>query len=194
MRTALIPTVFILPLLMLAAAAPAAPLGNVRSVAAAQGDGPTWILVTDSGAQLRVSLPRDNVIHVAASPNGTFAGAGDKAAPIVVAAAAANVPHRFSENASQIVIGTAALTLSIERRPLRLTLARAGEASPLWRELQSIDLADKRSVQVISSTADEHFYGADSRTAISNSRAAKFPCRIRAAGKKATGPIPRPFS
>src|SRR5450830_328369 len=193
MRTALIPTVFILPLLMLAAAAPAAPLGNVRSVAAAQGDGPTWILVTDSGAQLRVSLPRDNVIHVAASPNGTFAGAGDKAAPIVVAAAAANVPHRFSENASQIVIGTAALTLSIERRPLRLTLARAGEASPLWRELQPIDLADKRSVQVISSTADEHFYGGGQQNGHFEFKGSEIPVSYSGGWEEGDRPNPAPF-
>src|SRR5450830_1903720 len=193
MRTALIPTVFILPLLMLAAAAPAAPLGNVRSVAAAQGDGPTWILVTDSGAQLRVSLPRDNVIHVAASPNGTFAGAGDKAAPIVVAAAAANVPHRFSENASQIVIGTAALTLSIERRPLRLTLARAGEASPLWRELQPIDLADKRSVQVIASTADEHFYGGGQQNGHFEFKGSEVPVSYSGGWEEGDRPNPAPF-
>lgn len=142
-----------------AASALAAPVGNVRTVSTGHIDGPSWELVADSGAHVRVSLPRVDVVHILAAAGGEFAGPGDKAAPIVVAAPAAEVAYQFSDKNGQMVIRTAALTLRIDRKPLRFTLLREGDAQPLWRELQPIEIADKRSVQVLSSDAGERFYG-----------------------------------
>lgn len=147
-------------LLMLSAGtAVATPLGNVRTVSAGHSDGPSWEFVADSGAHVRVSLPRVDVVHILAAPGSEFAGPDDKAAPIVVAAPAADVAYQFSDQNGQIVIRTAALTLRVDRKPLRFALLREGDAQPLWRELQPIEIAEKRSVQVISSEEGERFYG-----------------------------------
>ncbi len=136
----------------------AAPLGNLRTFSAGQSDGPSWDLASDSGARVRVSLPRADVVRIQAARK-EFTGPGDKAAPIVVATATGDVRHEFMEEKGQLVIRTEALTLRIDRKPLRFTLYRAGEAAPLWREVQAIDLGDSRSVQVISSDKAERFFG-----------------------------------
>lgn len=145
-------------LALVAGSALAAPLGNVRSVSAGQADGPSWDLVSDSGARVRVSLPRADVIRIQAARK-ELTGPADKAAPIVVATPSKEVKHQFSEEQGQLVIRTAALTLRIDRKPLRFTLFREGDAQPLWREMQALDIGDKHSVQVLSSDKAERFFG-----------------------------------
>ena len=81
-------------LALFAGPALAAPLGNVRSVSAGQADGPSWDLVSDSGARVRVSLPRADVVRIQAGPK-ELVGPGDKAAPIVVASPSKDVQHAF---------------------------------------------------------------------------------------------------
>jgi len=149
----------VLSLLALAACpALAAPLGNLKSFSAAQADGPSWDLVTETGARVRLSLPRADVVRIQAARKD-FTGPGDKAAPIVVAKADGQVSHQFTQEKDHLVLSTAALTLRIDRKPLRFTLFRAGESAPLWREVQAIDLGEQRSVQVLSSDKDERFFG-----------------------------------
>ncbi|MFC5459082.1 TIM-barrel domain-containing protein [Massilia niabensis] len=145
-------------LALFAGPALAAPLGNVRSVSAGQADGPSWDLTSDSGATVRVSLPRADVVRIQAARK-ELAGPGDKAAPIVVASPSKDVQHTFSEESDRLVIRTAALTLRIDRKPMRFTLLREGDAQPLWREVQALDIGDKQSVQVLSSDKGERFFG-----------------------------------
>ena len=152
-------------LLSALAAAPAVaePLGNLARISAAPSkDGsPGWDIRTDNGMLLRVDLLGEDMLRVQAGRNGTLSGAGDKAAPIVVPQPAAKVAAQLEEDATEVRIRTAALVLHIQRQPLRLALDRrdAGGAVPLWRELQPLDLGKEQSVQVLSSAADEHFFG-----------------------------------
>ncbi len=152
-------------LLSALAAAPAVaqPLGNLARISAAPSkDGsPGWDIRTDNGMLLRVDLLGEDMLRVQAGRNGTLSGAGDKAAPIVVPQPVAKVGAQLEEDATEVRIRTAALVLHIQRQPLRLALDRrdAGGAVPLWRELQPLDLGKEQSVQVLSSDADEHFFG-----------------------------------
>ncbi|MGE8215225.1 Alpha-xylosidase [compost metagenome] len=141
----------------------AAPLGNLAGITAAPDkDGrPGWDIRTDNGALLRVDLLGEDVLRVQAGRNGRLGGAGDKAAPIVLPQPARGVAARLEEDATEVRIRTAALVLHIQRQPLRLALDRRQDGGdvPLWRELQPLDLDAAQSVQVLTSQADEHFYG-----------------------------------
>jgi len=141
----------------------AAPLGNLAGITAAPDkDGrPGWDIRTDNGALLRVDLLGEDVLRVQAGRNGRLGGAGDKAAPIVLPQPARGVVARLEEDATEVRIRTAALVLHIQRQPLRLALDRRQDGGdvPLWRELQPLDLDAAQSVQVLTSQADEHFYG-----------------------------------
>ncbi len=141
----------------------AAPLGNLAGITAAPDkDGrPGWDIRTDNGALLRVDLLGEDVLRVQAGRNGRLGGAGDKAAPIVLPQPARGVAARLEEDATEVRIRTAALVLHIQpqRLPLALDRRQDGGDVPLWRELQPLDLDAAQSVQVLTSQADEHFYG-----------------------------------
>lgn len=152
--------------LMVAASAGAVPVGPLVSLqplpAGARADGgaaTVFDLKTGHGELLRISLLRADLVRVQAGLKGQLTPAGDKAAPIVLPREWPAVEHRVVEQADRIEIQTAALTLRIQRRPLRLELLRAGDTRPLWRELQPLDLGPKRAVQTLSSDAGERFYG-----------------------------------
>lgn len=137
----------------------AAPIGSLKSISATAGSSTAWDLRTDKGALVRVNLLKPDVLRIWAAAGGELTGPGDKAAAIVVGTPDAQVAHTIKETADAVLIETAALTLRIDRKPLRFSLARKGEATPLWTELQPLDLEEKRSLQVLSSSAGEQFFG-----------------------------------
>ncbi|WP_092269214.1 MULTISPECIES: TIM-barrel domain-containing protein [unclassified Duganella] len=169
----------------------AAPIGNLRTVTAAAGQ--QWDLVTDTGAHVQVSLPRADVLHIWAGPQSGLTGAGDKAAPIVVATPAASVEHSVSEQADHIVIRTPALSLRIDRKPLRFTLFRAGDAQPLWREVQPLELGDKQSVQTLSSDKAERFFGGGQQNGRYEFKGKQLQVSYSGGWEEGDRPSPAPF-
>ncbi|MTV36886.1 TIM-barrel domain-containing protein [Duganella radicis] len=169
----------------------AAPIGNLRTMTAAAGQ--QWNLVTDTGAQLQLSLPRADVLHIWAGPRGGLTSAGDKAAPIVVATPAASVEHSVSEQADHIVIRTPALSLRIDRKPLRFTLYRAGEAQPLWREVQPLELGDRQSVQTLSSDKAERFFGGGQQNGRYEFKGRQLQVSYSGGWEEGDRPSPAPF-
>ena len=138
-------------------------IGNLRSLASASdaGAAPAWELAADGGARIRIELLRSDMLRVQAGRDGKLLSAGDKATPIVLPQTAAKFAVNVEEAVDEVRIRTDALVLHVQRKPLRLALDRieAGKAVPLWHELQPLDLGKTQSAQVLSSTADERFYG-----------------------------------
>jgi alpha-glucosidase (family GH31 glycosyl hydrolase) len=181
-------------LLMIACAANAAhatPLGNLRTWHADAAQ--QWELVTESGAHIRVSLPRADVLRIWAAPGKDFTGPGDKAAAIVVGEAAPNVQHSVREEPDHILIQTAALSLSIDRKPLRFTLYRAGDAVPLWREVQPLELSAKHSVQVLSSDKTERFFGGGQQNGRFEFKGRQLDVSYSGGWEEGDRPSPAPF-
>ena len=137
------------------------PIGSLRRIAPAGTTGTAWEIDTDNGTRLRIELLAADVVRVQAGRNGKLVPAGDQKTPIVVPQPATTFAHRLEQDDQQIRVRTDALELRIERSPLRLALARIvdGQPQPLWQELQPLDLDKSQSVQVLSSTPDEQFYG-----------------------------------
>jgi len=177
----------------LCASAPAgsAPLGQLRSIAAA-ADGHTWDLVTDRGAHVQVALPRPDVLHIQASATAQLTGPGDKAAPIVVGTADAG-RYTLEEHPDHVLLKSAALTLRIDRKPLRFTLYRAGETTPLWREVQPLDIEAKGAVQVLSTDAAERFYGGGQQNGRYEFKGRELPVSYSGGWEEGDRPNPAPF-
>jgi len=183
-----------LSLICLLAGAPvvAAPIGNLRSIAAASGQ--QWDLVTDTGAVVQLSLPRADVVRIWAGPKGAgLTGAGDKAAAIVVAAPAAQVKHSVSEQPGHILISTDALALRIDRKPLRFTLFRAGESVPLWSEVQPLELGAKQTVQTLSSDKSERFFGGGQQNGRYEFKGKQLQVSYSGGWEEGDRPSPAPF-
>lgn len=170
----------------------AAPVGNLRSIAA--GDGQQWNLVTDTGAVVQLSLPRADVVRIWAGPKGTgLTGAGDKAAAIVVAAPAAQVRHSVSEQPGHILISTDALSLRIDRKPLRFTLYRAGDSVPLWSEVQPLELGAKQAVQTLSTDKTERFFGGGQQNGRYEFKGKQLQVSYSGGWEEGDRPSPAPF-
>lgn len=197
-------------LLLAAAMAPvhATPIGNLRSMdkpprpAALVQQVTAWNLTTDSGARIRIELPRADIVRIWAAPAGkdgtaALTGPGDKAAAIVVGTPEWNVPHTVTENAEYILISTAALTLRIDRKPLRFSLLRAGETQALWRELQPLELAqkahEKDTVQTLSSSRDERFFGGGQQNGRYEFKGRQLPVSYSGGWEEGDRPSPAPF-
>lgn len=183
-------------------AAMAAPVGNLTNLeaatapaAAAAEDGATtsFELRTDAGARLRISLLRADLIHVQAGPQGQLLPNGDKATPIVLPRQWGATPYKLVQAREQVEIQTTALTLRIHRKPLRMELLRAGQSQPLWREVQTLDLAPKRAVQVLSSEAGEHFYGGGQQNGRYEFKGRELPISYSGGWEEGDRPSPAPF-
>ncbi|MRW88377.1 DUF5110 domain-containing protein [Duganella sp. FT80W] len=169
----------------------AAPIGNLTTLTPTAAQ--QWDLVTDTGAHVQVSLPRADVLHIWAGPKSGLTGAGDKAAAIVVATPAASVEHSVSEQADHVLIRTPALSLRIDRKPLRFTLYRAGDTQPLWREVQPLELSDKQSVQTLSSEKSERFFGGGQQNGRFEFKGKQLPISYSGGWEEGDRPSPAPF-
>ncbi|MDE2408641.1 MAG: DUF5110 domain-containing protein, partial [Xanthomonadaceae bacterium] len=138
-------------------------VGAVRSIAPVTDSGAAaaWDITTANGTRVRVSVLRADLLRVQAGRDGKLLPAGDQAAPIVLPQPAVPVDATLEEDAGELRIRTPALVLHIQRNPLRLALERiqAGKGILLWQELQPLDLDARQTVQVLSSTPQEQFFG-----------------------------------
>ncbi len=179
-------------LLLAATAAHAAPVGNLRTLTP---DGPGgWRIVSDTGARLRISVPRADVLHVEAAPPGRdFTGPGDKAAAIVVGQAAKDVAATLREHGDHVLIETEAMTVRIDRKPLRLALYRAGSSAALWREVEPLELGKDHSVQLLSSERDERFFGGGQQNGRFEFKGRQLEVSYSGGWEEGDRPSPAPF-
>ena len=135
-------------------------VSRVRSQPLADG-APAWTIDTEGGVRMQVEFPDADIVRIRAGRNGQLPVSKDQAAPIVLPQPARQLAVAVEEESSEIRFRTAALQLRIQRAPLRLSLDRIenGKAVPLWQELQPLELDERQSVQVLSSSADERFFG-----------------------------------
>ncbi|SDI08910.1 TIM-barrel domain-containing protein [Janthinobacterium sp. YR213] len=177
----------------------AAAIGNLQSLSAvraadvAKGEAVGWDVRSDTGMQLRVSLPQADVLRIQAGGKGGLTGPGDKAAPIVVGQPAAQVAYRINEQPDHILISTDALSLRIDRKPLRFTLLRKGDAVPLWREVQPLSLDDKQGVQVLSSLPGERYFGGGQQNGRFEFKGRQVPVSYSGGWEEGDRPNPAPF-
>ena len=137
--------------------AQAAELGDLRS-SFVQEDG--LELQTHDGALLRLSFLAPDVLRIQAGADGELSDEGSGKAEIVLgdAFAGVSVKPEVTERDSRLELSTSAMTLVVEREPLRLELRRA-DGRVLWRELKPLELSEHGTIQTLSSHKDERFFG-----------------------------------
>jgi hypothetical protein len=82
----------------------------------------------------------------------------------------------------------------VERKPLRFSLFRTGEAQPLWREVQPLELGDKQSVQVLSSDKAERFFGGGQQNGRYEFKGKQLPISYSGGWEEGDRPSPAPSS
>ena len=110
----------------LSSPAVATSVGNLRSVqpAASTDTVSAWDIDTDTGTRLRIDVLRADLIRVQAGRKGVLTSEGSKAASIVLPQPASTAQATLEQDADEIRIRTDVLQLTIQRTPLKLSLAR----------------------------------------------------------------------
>ncbi|MER5928878.1 TIM-barrel domain-containing protein [Streptomyces sp. NPDC002054] len=137
------------------AAAPAATAGSVTGITRT---GSTFTISTTTRAKVRLVVARPDIFRLWLSPDGTFADdpAGSDLAvttdfgPVTAALTDAGTHHRLT---------TGALSIRINKSPLRFAVYRADNTTPVWQEAQPTSWTGGRTTQYLTRGADEQFYG-----------------------------------
>lgn len=119
-----------------------------------------YSLTTTGGIVMKVVFYRPDVFRVLAAPNGHFPDPGNdpKQAQIVIDDRRIPGPVRVAETATDITFATDKVALRVRKADCRLG-ARRPDGSPVWEEVVPLDFGGKATVQTLTSSADEAFFG-----------------------------------
>ncbi|WP_371680292.1 TIM-barrel domain-containing protein [Streptomyces sp. NBC_01276] len=141
-----------------AAPAPAAPVSTAGSVTGLAQAGGTFTVSTTSGAKARVVVARADIFRLWLSPDGSFSDdpAGSDLAPTTdfgpVAATSTDAGTYYR-------ITTGGLSIHVNKSPLRFSVFRADDSTPVWEETQPTSWGGGHTTQYLARGADEQFYG-----------------------------------
>ncbi|MET9610223.1 TIM-barrel domain-containing protein [Streptomyces sp. NPDC006512] len=137
------------------ASAPAATAGTVTGFTRAGG---TFTVSTSSGAKARVTVARADVFRLWLSPDGSFTDdpAGSDLAPTTDFGP---VDTAYSDAGTHYRITTGALSIHVEKSPLRFSVYRADDSTLVWQETRPTTWGGGKTTQYLARGADEQFYG-----------------------------------
>ncbi|MEU6890384.1 TIM-barrel domain-containing protein [Streptomyces sp. NPDC046557] len=149
----------------LAAAGPMAPPADAAPAPATAGNatgltrsGNTFTVSTSSGAKARVVIARADIFRLWLSPDGAFTQdpAGTDLAPTTDFGP---VDTTYTDAGTYYRITTGALSVRVNKTPLRFSVYRADNATLVWQETQPTSWTATRTTQYLARGADEQFYG-----------------------------------
>ncbi|MEW2417275.1 TIM-barrel domain-containing protein [Streptomyces sp. NPDC046866] len=172
-----------------AAAAAGATAGDATGLTRSQN---TFTVTTTSGAKARVVVARADIFRIWLSPDGSFTDdpAGtDLAAttdfgPVAAASADAGSHYRIT---------TGALTIRVNKAPLKFSVYRADNATLVWQESKPTSWTATRTTQYLTRGADEQFYGTGLRLGAWALRGLTVPVAVDNRWRENDNASPAPF-
>lgn len=152
------------PVALPASASASAPAGPAEATATA-GDvtgftrsGNTFTVTASGGAKARVVVARADIFRLWLSPDGSFTDdpAGTDLAPTTDFG---SVPTSWSDAGAYYRITTGSLSIRVNKKPLRFSVYRADNTTPVWQETRPTSWTGGRTTQYLARGADEQFYG-----------------------------------
>ncbi|MEV6689035.1 TIM-barrel domain-containing protein [Streptomyces sp. NPDC051130] len=149
----------------LAAAGPMASPADAAPAPATAGNatgltrsGNTFTVTTSSGAKARVVVARADIFRLWLSPDGSFTQdpAGSDLAPTTDFGP---VNPTYTDAGAYYRITTGALSVHVNKTPLRFSVYRADDATLVWQETQPTSWTGTQTTQYLARGADEQFYG-----------------------------------
>ncbi|MFG2295981.1 TIM-barrel domain-containing protein [Streptomyces sp. NPDC048603] len=138
-----------------ASAAATATAGNATGISRA---GNTFTLATSTKAKARVVVARADVFRIRISPDGTFAD-DPAGSDLAVTTDFGPVTATLTDAGTHYRIATGAVSIRVNKTPLRFSVYRADDSTPVWQETQPTRWTGNRTTQYLSRGADEQFYG-----------------------------------
>ncbi|MFD9458756.1 TIM-barrel domain-containing protein [Streptomyces sp. NPDC059985] len=134
---------------------PAVTAGDVTGFTRA---GNTFTVSTSGGAKARVTVARADIFRLRISPDGSFTDdpAGADLAPTTEFGP---VNTDWTDAGGHYRITTGALSIRVEKSPLRFSVYRADDSTLVWQETRPTTWGGGRTTQYLARGADEQFYG-----------------------------------
>ncbi|MFD7781497.1 TIM-barrel domain-containing protein [Streptomyces nojiriensis] len=144
-----------------APAVPAAPTGAAATAGDVTGftrSGNTFTITASGGAKARVVVARADIFRLWLSPDGSFTDdpAGTDLAPTTDFGPVAT---SWSDAGAYYRITTGSLSIRVNKTPLRFSVFRADDTTPVWQETRPTSWTGGRTTQYLARGADEQFYG-----------------------------------
>jgi len=142
----------------------------------------------------KIIFYRDDVFRVLAAPGGKFADPKNdsKKAQILIVDKPEKVDVKVKEDDQKIEWATSKLKLSMDKKTSAMTLIRPnGEV--LWKEVKPLDIEEKITVQTLSTTKDEHFFGGGQQNGSFTHKGTKIEIRADGNWNEGGKPNPAPF-
>lgn len=180
-----------------AAPAAAAPAGATATATAGTvtgftRSGNTYTVATSSGARARVVIARSDIFRLWLSPDGAFTDdpAGTDLAPTTDFGP---VTTGWSDAGTYYRITTPALSIRVDKSPLRFSVYRADNTTPVWQETRPTSWGGGRTTQYLARGADEQFYGTGLRLGAWALRGKTVPVAVDNQWRENTNASPAPF-
>ncbi|WP_018350186.1 TIM-barrel domain-containing protein [Longispora albida] len=168
--------------------AAAATAGNVTAFAQA---GSTYNITLTGNAKAKVTFARADIFRVQLAPNGTFTDPAGT--DITIRTDFGAVTTNWSDAGSYYRINTSAVTLRVNKSPLRFEAYRADNATLLWAESAPLSWTGSATTQALSRGADEQFYGTGLRLGEWALRDKTVPVKVDNKWRENTNASPAPF-
>ncbi|MEV7830987.1 TIM-barrel domain-containing protein [Streptomyces subrutilus] len=175
-----------------AAAAPAGPAATAGDATGITRSGNTFTVTTTSGAKARVVVARADIFRLWLAPDGTFTDdpAGRDLAPTTDFGP---VSAAQSDAGAYYRITTGALSIRVDKAPLRFSVYRSDDATPVWQEAQPTSWSGGRTTQYLARGADEQFYGTGLRLGEWSLRGKTVPVAVDNTWRENGNASPAPF-
>jgi len=167
--------------------------GKVKSIKK-NGDSSQCTIQTDSDIVLRVVFYRSDVFRILAAPDGDFADPGNnpEEAQILVPQPPCSADIKINDGESKVTFTTDVLSLTLDKADCRFALARA-DGKLLWRETHPLDIAEEKTVQVLSTDKSEQFFGGCPQNGYFTHKGTKIEIRAPGNWNEGGHPNPAPF-
>ncbi|MFD3681492.1 TIM-barrel domain-containing protein, partial [Streptomyces sp. NPDC058613] len=175
--------------------ASAAPAGATATAGDATGltrSGNTFTVTTSSGAKARVVIARADIFRLWLSPDGAFTDdpAGTDLAPTTDFGP---VTAAHTDAGAHYRITTGSLSIRVNKSPLRFSVYRADDTTPVWQETRPTSWTAGRTTQYLARGADEQFYGTGLRLGAWALRGKTVPVAVDNTWRENSNASPAPF-
>ncbi|WP_406405638.1 discoidin domain-containing protein [Streptomyces sp. NBC_00879] len=163
--------------------------GNATSVSQS---GNTFTVNTSTAAKARVAVAREDIFRIWLSPDGSFTNDPAGSALAIntnLGAVTANV----TDAGAYFRITTPALSIRVNKSPLRFSVYRADNTTLVWQESQPTSWTSTQTSQYLAQGADEQFYGTGLRLGEWALRGKTVPISVSNDWAENTNASPAPF-
>ncbi|MER7759782.1 TIM-barrel domain-containing protein [Streptomyces sp. NPDC097619] len=178
----------------LTALGPAAPAAaaTAGTVTGFGQSGNTFTATTSSGARARVVVARPDIFRLWLSPDGAFTQ--DPAGrDLAVTTDFGPVTTSYTDAGTHYRITTGALSIHVDKSPLRFSVYRADDRTLVWQETQPTSWTGNRTTQYLARGAEEQFYGTGLRLGEWALRDKTVPVAVDNKWRENTNASPAPF-